>query len=94
MQIKPIKFFAWEDRWIQRVLDAREVEIGWIKKLRINSVLLQALWTTAPILVSIVSFFAYVIRGNDLDVATAFTVSISRTCYNVGTLLIVIVNAL
>ena len=30
--IKFIKFFAWEDRWIQRVLDAREVELEWIGK--------------------------------------------------------------
>lgn len=32
MQVKFIKFFAWEDRWIQRVLDAREVEIQWMIK--------------------------------------------------------------
>ena len=30
--VKFIKFFAWEDRWIQRVLDAREVEIQWMIK--------------------------------------------------------------
>lgn len=47
----------------------------WIRKARTNSIMLQALWTTAPILVSVVSFFVYVMRKNDLDVATAFTVS-------------------
>ena len=31
-QVKFIKFFAWEDRWIQRVLDAREVELQWMIK--------------------------------------------------------------
>ncbi len=30
--IKFIKFFAWEDRWIERVLDAREVEMQWMIK--------------------------------------------------------------
>ena len=30
--VKFIKFFAWEDRWIQRVLDAREVEMQWMIK--------------------------------------------------------------
>ena len=30
--VKFIKFFAWEDRWIQRVLDAREVEMQWMVK--------------------------------------------------------------
>ena len=33
------------------------------------------IWTTAPILVSIVSFFVYIWMGNKLDIGTAFTVS-------------------
>lgn len=33
--IKFIKFFAWEDRWIQRVLDARKVEMQWMIKGRV-----------------------------------------------------------
>jgi len=32
------------------------------------------LWTCAPILVSIVSFFVYVVQGNELTVSVAFTV--------------------
>lgn len=31
-QVKFIKFFAWEDRWIQKALDAREVEMKWMVK--------------------------------------------------------------
>jgi len=34
------------------------------------------LWSCAPILVSITSFFVYVLQGNVLDVSTAFTVSV------------------
>jgi hypothetical protein len=30
--VKFIKFFAWEDRWIQRAMDARGVEMEWIVK--------------------------------------------------------------
>jgi hypothetical protein len=30
--MKFIKFFAWEDRWIQRTLDARAVELQWLVK--------------------------------------------------------------
>lgn len=41
---------------------------------RVNSVLFSALWTTAPILVSIISFWVYVMRGNELSVSVAFTV--------------------
>ncbi len=32
--VKFVKFFAWEDRWIQRVLDAREVEMQWMIKCK------------------------------------------------------------
>ena len=31
-QVKFIKFFAWEDRWIQRVMEARKVEMEWMVK--------------------------------------------------------------
>ena len=30
MQVKFIKFFAWEESWIERVLDAREAEMQWM----------------------------------------------------------------
>ena len=30
--IRFIKFFAWEDRWVQRVLDARAIELRWLIK--------------------------------------------------------------
>ena len=30
--VKFIKFFAWEDRWIERALDAREIEMQWMIK--------------------------------------------------------------
>lgn len=30
--VKFIKFFAWEEQWIGRVLDARKVEISWLIK--------------------------------------------------------------
>ena len=30
--VKYIKFFAWEDSWIERVLDTRNVEMGLMKK--------------------------------------------------------------
>ncbi|KAF8996876.1 hypothetical protein BDQ17DRAFT_1391964 [Cyathus striatus] len=40
---------------------------------RVNQVLFHLLWSSAPILVSIVSFFTYVMLGNELTVSTAFT---------------------
>ncbi|KAI0752859.1 multidrug resistance-associated ABC transporter [Daedaleopsis nitida] len=71
--VKFIKFFAWEDRWNRRVLDAREVEVQWMIKERINSVLSSLVWVSAPILVSVTSLFVYVARGNELTIGIAFT---------------------
>ncbi|KAG0701637.1 hypothetical protein DFH29DRAFT_925615 [Suillus ampliporus] len=71
--VKFIKFFAWEDRWIQRVMEARGVEMNWMVKARINSILFSLIWTSAPILVSLLSFLAFVYQGNQLTVPVAFT---------------------
>lgn len=30
--VKFIKFFAWEERWIERAMDARGVEMDWMVK--------------------------------------------------------------
>ncbi|EIW82712.1 multidrug resistance-associated ABC transporter [Coniophora puteana RWD-64-598 SS2] len=71
--VKFIKFFAWEERWIGRAMKARAEELAWIVKARINSVIFTAIWTSAPILVSLVSFFTYVYQGKELTVSIAFT---------------------
>ncbi|KAJ7107582.1 multidrug resistance-associated ABC transporter [Mycena epipterygia] len=71
--VKFIKFFAWEQRWIDRTLDARHTEIKWLIKSRINRMGFLALWVTAPIFISVISFFTYVMLGNELTVGTAFT---------------------
>ena len=71
--VKFIKFFAWEDRWIQRAMKSRKKELSWMVKSRINAVLFTAIWTLAPILVSVVSFASYIWSGNQLTVSVAFT---------------------
>lgn len=43
-------------------------------KARLNSVLFQLLWSCAPVLVAISSFFVFVLQGNELTVGIAFTV--------------------
>ncbi|KAG8994024.1 hypothetical protein FRB90_000542, partial [Tulasnella sp. 427] len=71
--IKFIKFFAWEPQWIKRTLNARDYELKWLIKDRINSTLFSLLWALAPTFVSIVSFYVYVQLGNELSISTAFT---------------------
>jgi hypothetical protein len=77
LKIKFIKFFAWESRWIDSVSDARATEMKWMIKARLNSVLFQLLWSCAPVLVSISSFLAFVLQGNELTIGIAFTVRLS-----------------
>lgn len=74
--MKFIKFFAWEEQWINRAMEAREVEMKWMVKARMNSILFSLIWVCAPIMVSVTSFFVFVVQGNELTVGTAFTVSI------------------
>ncbi|KAJ7508941.1 hypothetical protein B0H11DRAFT_2169002 [Mycena galericulata] len=57
--VKFIKFFAWEERWIKRALDAREVELKWMIKARLNSLMFSLIWALAPILLSTISFLTY-----------------------------------
>ncbi|KAH7904349.1 ABC transporter type 1, transmembrane domain-containing protein [Hygrophoropsis aurantiaca] len=71
--VKFIKFFAWEDRWIKRAMDARGIEMNWMVKARLNTAMLMTVWNTLPILVSLLSFFAYVYQGKELTVSIAFT---------------------
>jgi len=35
-RINSIKFFAWEERWINRTMDSREAEMKWIIKGKVN----------------------------------------------------------
>ncbi|TCD65581.1 hypothetical protein EIP91_002465 [Steccherinum ochraceum] len=71
--VKFIKLFAWEERWIKRVLDARETELQWFIKARINSVLFSVIWTLMPIFISVSAFAVFVWQGHQLTVGTAFT---------------------
>ncbi|KAF9440217.1 hypothetical protein P691DRAFT_823554 [Macrolepiota fuliginosa MF-IS2] len=73
--VKFVKFFAWEDHWIQRTFDARESEVKCeaVHIALLNSIMFYSFWTCAPILISIDSFFTYVTQGNNLTISTAFT---------------------
>ena len=59
---------------------AREYEMRWMVKSRINSVMFYMLWAIAPILISVTSFFVYVATGHKLTVSTAFTVGGTMFC--------------
>ncbi|KAF7979956.1 hypothetical protein HWV62_40400 [Athelia sp. TMB] len=72
-KVKFVKFFAWEGRWIERVMDARKNELNWIVKSRINSVFFHLTFTFSPILVAVVSFWVYIYSGHEMTISVAFT---------------------
>ena len=74
-KIKFIKVFAWEPHFLAKALALRAHEMDWLLKSRINTIFLYILWTSVPVLVSVVSFYVYVVwAGGEVSVSTAFTV--------------------
>ncbi|KAG8768254.1 hypothetical protein FRC12_005683 [Ceratobasidium sp. 428] len=71
--IKFIKFSAWESRWIMRVLDARQAELQWLRKLKISFFFLGMMWDIVPILVAAISFSCFtLVAKRELTVDIAF----------------------
>ncbi|WVQ85985.1 hypothetical protein IAT38_008153 [Cryptococcus sp. DSM 104549] len=72
--IQFIKFFAWIEQWKGRAADARAKEMKQMVRSLINGIWFSMLWSLAPILVTLVSFFCYiVIEKRELTVSVAFT---------------------
>ncbi|KAF8339574.1 uncharacterized protein EI90DRAFT_3151078 [Cantharellus anzutake] len=71
--IKFIKFFAWEAKWMERIMDMRKREVFWLRKSKILGFFLTFLWDVVPLVVCIISFTFFVLIGHGkLTVAIAF----------------------
>ncbi|KAF9388063.1 hypothetical protein CPC16_006719 [Podila verticillata] len=72
--IRMIKFFAWEMSFSEKILKAREIELGKLVNVYKNTILFQLVWFSSPLLVTISSFFCYVkIQKGEFTPAVAFT---------------------
>ncbi|KAG0099344.1 hypothetical protein BGZ93_008058 [Podila epicladia] len=72
--IRMIKFFAWEMSFSEKILKAREIELGKLVNVYKNTILFQLVWFSSPLLVTICSFFCYVkIQKGEFTPAVAFT---------------------
>ncbi|WVR08508.1 hypothetical protein IAU60_005563 [Kwoniella sp. DSM 27419] len=72
--IQFIKFFAWIEQWKNRASDARAQEMKQMIRSLINGIWFSLLWSLAPIFVTLVAFFCYiVIEKRELTVSVAFT---------------------
>nr|GAT43756.1 predicted protein [Mycena chlorophos] len=71
--VKFVKFFAWEERWMNHVMESRDQEIVFMTRQRFYTTMFNGVWNFGPLANSLVSFATYVWLGNELTVAKAFT---------------------
>ncbi|KAF2756007.1 P-loop containing nucleoside triphosphate hydrolase protein [Pseudovirgaria hyperparasitica] len=72
--IRIIKFFAWEQRFIGMVDDKRDVELKHLRHRYMWWAIAATVWSGAPILITFLSFFVYtVVEKKDLVPSVAFT---------------------
>lgn len=68
-----IKFFAWEVKWVDRIMAARSREMAWLRKSKWTDFFVGFFWDIVPFGISIFSFMAFVlIAKGELTVAIAF----------------------
>ena len=80
--MKVIKFYGWELSFQNIVQQIRKEELDCFKKIGLYNVATSFTWTCAPLVVSIVSFAAFVLLDdkNVLDASTAF---VSLSLFNI-----------
>lgn len=72
--IRQIKFFAWEKKWSELIMEAREVELHHLSITYISGVLFSFIWQSSTILVCLVSFYSFTkLEGQELTAPIAFT---------------------
>jgi len=72
--IRIIKYFAWEDRFMAQVNDKRKVELANLRRRYYWWAAAATVWSGAPVLITFLSFLCYtVIEKKDLIPSVAFT---------------------
>ncbi|XP_069682959.1 ATP-binding cassette sub-family C member 10 [Periplaneta americana] len=71
--IRVIKFHVWEDHFIEKIGNLRELELKYLRGRKYLDALCVYFWATTPVLISIFTFVTYVCLGNKLTAATVFT---------------------
>eukprot|EP01083_Nonionella_stella_P278819 948262_1 len=71
--MKVIKLYAWENSFKEKITQIRETELKDLKIFAILHALVFVLWGNTTILVTLSTFAAYTLFGNELTPTTAFT---------------------
>ncbi|CAE6453958.1 unnamed protein product, partial [Rhizoctonia solani] len=67
-----LKFFAWENPYLERVSNFRGNELKYIRSLLLIRSANNAVAFSLPVLASVISFVSYSLSGHDLDPAVIF----------------------
>ncbi|KAF9393978.1 hypothetical protein CPC16_000531 [Podila verticillata] len=72
--IRMIKFFAWENNILKKIMEIRDQELRRFVRLYIVSAIFTLLWFGSPILVTVMSFTSYTkLEDKELTSTVAFT---------------------
>ncbi|KAJ3122071.1 hypothetical protein HK098_003135 [Nowakowskiella sp. JEL0407] len=72
-----IKLYAWENSFMKKILDVRELELKTLKKVGYLSSVFSFIWSSTPFLVSFLSFTMYSIIETEPLTSTKIFVSLS-----------------
>ena len=70
--MKVLKLYAWEETFIEDILQIRTKEINILRKNALLNALMSLFWTVAPFTVGLGAFTYYVLIGNTLTADNAF----------------------
>ncbi|XP_020571516.1 ABC transporter C family member 3-like [Phalaenopsis equestris] len=62
-----LKFYGWEMRFLSKIINLRENEMSWLRKFLYTEVIITFVYYGAPIFVSLATFSACVIMGTPLE---------------------------
>ncbi|CAH9117083.1 unnamed protein product [Cuscuta europaea] len=65
--IRILKLHAWEMKFLSRILELRNIEVGWLRRYEYVSALTALVFWVAPTFVSVATFAAAVLMGNRLE---------------------------
>lgn len=80
--IKVLKMYAWENSFEKKITDIRNSEIKMLKKAAYVNTAISFVWTTAPFLVSWVTFTTFIFIDNK-NVLTAEIAFVSLALFNI-----------
>ncbi|XP_078069643.1 ATP-binding cassette sub-family C member 10-like [Mustelus asterias] len=71
--MRVIKFYTWENHFINKVANYREKELGRLRVIKYLDAVCVYMWAALPVVISILTFVTYALLGHQLTAAKVFT---------------------